>query len=140
MGNTLNEKLVNIEIKLGGTEPAPEVADKLGWHLDYIESLIGGGGSGGGTKLYRHSITFTAQGGGADSFYYVSTSNEVSSSTSVLKGYILCIQRATKNIIGTYQSAPFTKFYSINPSDLSVNVEFSIQFGDAKYSDTVTEL
>lgn len=42
----LEEKLVNIEHKLGGTEKAPKHGDKLGWHLDYIESLIGGGGGG----------------------------------------------------------------------------------------------
>ena len=54
----LNDKLVAIENKLGGTEPMPVgTQDALGWHLDYIESLIDGGSSGGGTKLYRHLVT-----------------------------------------------------------------------------------
>ena len=41
----LTEKLVSIENKLGGSQEAPETDDKLGWHLSYIESLIGGGSS-----------------------------------------------------------------------------------------------
>lgn len=42
----LNSKLTKIENKLGGTSRMPEnVADPLAWHLDYIESLIGGEGS-----------------------------------------------------------------------------------------------
>ena len=38
----LESKLVKIESALGGDTPAPDVDDKLGWHLDYIESLIEG--------------------------------------------------------------------------------------------------
>ena len=56
MSSKLEEKLNDIEKKLGSTEPTPEVADKLGWHLDKIESLIEGGGSEGGTKLYKHNV------------------------------------------------------------------------------------
>ncbi len=42
----LEEHLMLIETKLGGTEKAPPVTkDRLDWHLDYIESLISGGGS-----------------------------------------------------------------------------------------------
>ena len=41
----LAERLVSIENKLGGSQEAPETDDKLGWHLSYIESLIGGGSS-----------------------------------------------------------------------------------------------
>ena len=45
MPDKLDKKLTNIEEKLGGTETVPAyVQDRLGWHLDYIESLIGGGG------------------------------------------------------------------------------------------------
>lgn len=47
--NVLEQKLTSIEEKLGGSEQAPENGDKLGWHLDYIESLIGG--SGGDIEL-----------------------------------------------------------------------------------------
>lgn len=43
----LGNKLHSIEEKLGGQEVAPNVQDKLGWHLDYIEDLIEGGSSGG---------------------------------------------------------------------------------------------
>ena len=50
MSDKLEEKLTNIEEKLGGTEEVPaDSQDKLGWHLDYIESLIGG--SGGDVQL-----------------------------------------------------------------------------------------
>lgn len=49
MPDKLEVKLTNIEEKLGGTEEVPtDSQDKLGWHLDYIESLIGGGGGGSG--------------------------------------------------------------------------------------------
>ena len=49
MPDKLDKKLTNIEEKLGGTETVPAyVQDRLGWHLDYIESLIGGGGGGSG--------------------------------------------------------------------------------------------
>ena len=54
MADALDTKLRNIEKALGGEEVYPfDVQDKLGWHLDYIESLIKGGSSSG-TKLYRH--------------------------------------------------------------------------------------
>ena len=45
----LGKKLVSIEDKLGGSQPMPaNVQDPLGWHLNYIETLLenGGGGSG----------------------------------------------------------------------------------------------
>ena len=59
MADKLETKLVKIEKSLGGSESVPlDVTDKLGWHLDYIESLIKGS-SGGGTKLYKHTVTFT---------------------------------------------------------------------------------
>lgn len=46
--DNLEKELVDIENKLGGSGgSAPEyVEDALKWHLDYIENLIGGGGSG----------------------------------------------------------------------------------------------
>jgi hypothetical protein len=43
MAKDLEEALTNIEKKLGGTEK-PYM--DLGEHLEYIESLIGGGGGG----------------------------------------------------------------------------------------------
>ena len=47
----LNHKLAKIEKKLGSEEVCPDnVGDKLGWHLDKIESLIGGSG---GTSDYN---------------------------------------------------------------------------------------
>lgn len=53
MPDRLNEKLINIEEKLGGTETVPAyVQDRLNWHLDYIESLIGGGGGGASGKVF----------------------------------------------------------------------------------------
>lgn len=39
----LEHKLNSIQNKLGGTKPTPNVFDKLGWHLDYIEELIQSG-------------------------------------------------------------------------------------------------
>ena len=49
----LNEKLISIERALGGEPVIPQTDDVLGWHLDYIESLIeeGGGGGGEGIKV-----------------------------------------------------------------------------------------
>ena len=49
MPDKLDKKLTKIEEKLGGTESVPAyVQDRLGWHLDYIESLIGGSGGASG--------------------------------------------------------------------------------------------
>ena len=46
MAENLEDKLVKIEKKLGGSGDVSPVRD-LGWHLDNIESLIGGSGSSG---------------------------------------------------------------------------------------------
>lgn len=47
MAKSLDKSLQNIENKLGSSEiPPAELEDKLGWHLDKIESLIGGGSGG----------------------------------------------------------------------------------------------
>ena len=40
----LESKLKKIESALGGDKDTPEVYDKLGWHLDYIEELVQEGG------------------------------------------------------------------------------------------------
>lgn len=45
MADSLEKKLRNIENALGGDALPPEhTNDRLGWHLDYIESLIDDGG------------------------------------------------------------------------------------------------
>lgn len=54
MAENLEDKLVKIEQKLGGSGDVPPIRD-LGWHLDTIESLIGEGGFGSG-KLYEYSF------------------------------------------------------------------------------------
>lgn len=60
----LGKKLVSIENKLGGSEPVPSsVQDKLGWHLEYIESLIGGGGGGGSTSAPVFDAEITEESG-----------------------------------------------------------------------------
>ena len=51
MADKLETKLRKIEDALGGTKPTPNIEDKLGWHLDYIEDLIEEGGGGGGTTV-----------------------------------------------------------------------------------------
>lgn len=60
----LKQKLVNIEKALGGKHIIPQTDDLLGWHLDYIESLIkeGGGGSSSGTQLYKHMAKLNVVG------------------------------------------------------------------------------
>ena len=60
----LGKKLVSIENKLGGSEPVPSnVQDKLGWHLDYIESLIEGGGGGGSMSTPIFDVDITEESG-----------------------------------------------------------------------------
>ena len=46
MSENLEDKLIKIEKKLGGSGDVPAIRD-LEWHLDTIESLIGSGGSSG---------------------------------------------------------------------------------------------
>ena len=48
--DALGYRLTKIENALGGDTPIPNVEDKLGWHLEYIEELIQEGGSGSQLK------------------------------------------------------------------------------------------
>ena len=64
MAKDLEESLVNIEKKLGGTEK-PELKD-LGDHLDYIESLIGGGSGGGSVDDVKVNGTSVVEDGVAN--------------------------------------------------------------------------
>ncbi len=60
----LGRKLVSIENKLGGSEPVPaNVQDPLGWHLNYIESLIEQGGGEGGDISSQIDISFEPSDG-----------------------------------------------------------------------------
>ncbi len=59
----LEEHLMLIETKLGGTKKAPPVTkDRLDWHLDYIESLISGGGGSGISDVKVNDTSIVNEG------------------------------------------------------------------------------
>jgi hypothetical protein len=141
----LNDKLVAIEEKLGGTEPMPVgTQDALGWHLDYIESLIDGGGSGG-TKLYKHHITFSSQDGDDADFYMIDKSNNPLQLTEdfelvVAENCLSISADFSGNILWFDEPVKISYVKSSNVIYVYTKVNSNVMFTLSNFNDTVTEL
>jgi hypothetical protein len=152
----LKNKLISIENKLGGTEQAPEVEDKLGWHLDYIESLIDSG-SGGGTKLYKHDILFKGAGYSMSHLIIINTNKNKIMGTDIVSNtiqnaFIMYNDNASTPIINIRFNGPSNLITFVPTNGFGYYFAFASTSGSSVYivesnhsnvteiEDTVTEL